>query len=295
MPTKPATQLDYGRRIARAMAHLAEHPDRTPTLEELAAVAAFSPCHFHRIYRAVASETPAETLARVRLSRAAVELLRSGEPVARIARRAGYGGAAAFTRAFRAAHGVPPAAYRARGGVGLPVPSGDGPPEEQENGTMHHVEIRGLPALRLAAVRHVGPYHGIGGAFDRLQAWGAARGLIGPDTRFFGLFHDDPGGVPAAELRADAGFTVGPRVAGDGEVGVIEVPAAPRVAVLRYRGPYAELERPYGWLYGEWLPGSGEEPADRPGLEEYVNDPRTTPPPELLTDIMLPLRERVPA
>ncbi len=291
MPTKPATQLDYGRRIARAMARIAERPDRTPTLDELAAVAAFSPCHFHRIYRAVAGETPAETLARARLSRAAAELLRSAAPVAQVARRAGYGSAAAFTRAFRAAHGVPPAAYRARRGIGLPVPAGD-PPEEDTG--MFHVPLRELPAMRLAAIRHTGPYHGIGAAFDRVQAWGAARGLIGPGTSFLGLYHDDPGSVPAVRLRADAGFTVGPEVVGEGEVRVLEVPAA-RVAVLRFRGPYAELERAYGWLYGEWLPGSGEEPADRPCMEHYVNDPKRTPPPELLTDIMLPLRERVPA
>ena len=160
---------------------------------------------------------------------------------------------------------------------------------------MHHVELRALPALRLAAIRHVGPYHGIGAAFDRLNAWGAARGLLGPETRFFAIYHDDPAGVPADRLRADAGFTVGSEAAGGGEVGIVEVPAAPRAAVLRFRGPYAALERTYEWLYGEWLPGSGEEPADRPCLEEYVNDPRATPPPELLTDIVLPLRERVAA
>ncbi len=290
---KPATQLDYGRRIARAMARIASGPDRTPTLDELAAVAAFSPCHFHRIYRAVAGETPAETLARARLSRAAAELLRSAAPVAQVARRAGYGSAAAFTRAFRAAHGVPPAAYRARGGVGLPVPAGDDRPPEEET-AMFHVSLRELPALRLAAIRHAGPYHGIGAAFDRLQAWGAARGLVGPGTRFLALYHDDPGSVPAARLRSDAGFEVGPEAAGEGEVRVLEVPAA-RVAALRFRGPYAELERAYGWLYGEWLPGSGEEPADRPCMEEYVNDPKRTPPPDLLTDVMLPLRERATA
>ena len=289
---KPATQLSYGRRIARAMSHIADRPDRTPTLDELAATAAFSPCHFHRIYRVVAGETPAETLARARLSRAAAELLRSASPVAQIARRAGYGSAAAFTRAFRAAHGVPPAAYRARGGIGFPVPIGGDPPEEKPN--MFHVTLRDLPAMRLAAVRHTGPYHGIAAAFDRLQAWGAARGLVGPDTRFFGLYHDDPGSVPAERLRADAGFTVGPEASGEGEVAVLDVPAS-RVAVLRFRGPYAELECAYGWLYGEWLPASGEEPADLPGLEEYVNDPRTTPPPELLTDMMLPLKQRAVA
>ena len=161
---------------------------------------------------------------------------------------------------------------------------------------MFHVELREPPALRLAAVRHVGPYHEIGAAFGRLQAWGAARGLVGPETRFLALYHDDPGSVPADRLRADAGFAVGPGVAaGEGEVGIVEVPAAPQIAVLRFRGPYAELERDYGWLFGERLPGSGEEPADRPCLEEYVNDPKRTPPPELLTDIMLPLRERPPA
>ncbi len=291
MPTRTATRLNYGRRIARAMSLIADRPDRPPALEELAAAAAFSPCHFHRIYRAVAGETPAETLARARLSRGAADLLRSASPVAQVARRAGYGSAAAFTRAFRAAHGAPPAAYRARGGIGLSVPAGDPPTEET---AMFHVTLRDLPAMRLAAIRHTGPYGGIGAAFDRAQAWGVARGLIGPDTRFFGLYHDDPGSVPAERLRVEAGFTVGPGAAGEGEVRVLEVPAA-RVAVLRFRGPYAELERAYGWLYGEWLPASGEEPADLPGLEEYVNDPRSTPPPELLTDMMLPLKARAVA
>jgi hypothetical protein len=117
---------------------------------------------------------------------------------------------------------VPPAAYRARGGIGLPVPAGDPPTEES---AMFHVTLRDLPAMRLAAIRHTGPYHGIGAAFDRAQAWGAARGLIGPNTDFFGLYHDDPGSVPAERLRADAGFTVGPEVLGEGEVRILEVPA----------------------------------------------------------------------
>ena len=61
-------------------------------------------------------------------------------------------------------------------------------------------------------------------------------------------------------------------------------------AVLLHVGPYAELERAYTWLYREWLPSSGEDPADAPCVEEYLNDPRTTPPPELRTEIWLPLQ-----
>ena len=55
-------------------------------------------------------------------------------------------------------------------------------------------------------------------------------------------------------------------------------------------GPYAELDRAYTWLFGDWLPESGEEAADAPAVEEYLNDPRTVSPAELRTDIWLPLR-----
>ena len=46
----------------------------------------------------------------------------------------------------------------------------------------------------------------------------------------------------------------------------------------------------YRWLFGEWLPKSGEEPDDQPCFEEYLNDARSTPPQDLLTAIYMPLK-----
>jgi AraC family transcriptional regulator len=291
MPKRETTQLDYGRRVARAMAFVAANLDDRLDLERVAAAGAFSPCHFHRIFRALAGETLAEHIQRSRLQRAAKDLIDARLPLPRIARRAGYAGVAAFSRAFRAAYGVPPAAYRASRGIGQPNPS---TPTPQET-AMHHVSFTDFPAQHLAALRHTGPYMGIGAAFDRVQAWGNARGLIGPGTRFFGVYHDDPSSVPAAQCRADAGFTVGPEVTAEGEVRVIDLPAT-RAAVLRFKGPYAEIERAYAWLYGTWLPQSGQEPGSLPCMEEYLNDPRSTPPSELLTDIIMPLaKATIPA
>jgi AraC family transcriptional regulator len=285
LPARTATLVQYGSRVARAIAHLVAHADRTPSLEELAEVAAFSPYHFHRIYRALTGETPAETLTRERLSRAAAALLRTRQPIAAIARRAGYGSAAAFTRAFRAAHGIPPGTYRTRRGIGLPRP----PATIGETEIMHSVTIREEPPLRLAVLAHRGPYTAIGGTFDRLMAWAAGRGLVGETSRFIGLYLDDPNSVPAAALRSEAGVTVPDTVEPEGEVAIREIPAQ-RVAVLRFQGPYAELEDAYEWLYGTWLPGSGEEPADAPSMEDYLNDCRSLPPAEWLTDIMVPLK-----
>ncbi|HEV7266223.1 MAG TPA: GyrI-like domain-containing protein [Falsiroseomonas sp.] len=283
-PAKPATRLDYGRRIARAMARIAADPARAPSLEELAEAAAFSPFHFHRIYRELTGETPAETLARERLSRAANLLVRDALPVAQVARRCGYGSAAAFTRAFRAAYGIPPAAYRDAGGIGAPRPPGI----PREETSMFDIAIRAEPGLRLAAMAHRGPYAQIGTVFDRLMAWGAARGLIRAETRFLGLYRDDPSSVPAKDLRAEACMTVPAEVEAADGAQILHLPPT-RVAALVFKGPYAELEGAYRWIYRDWLPTSGEEPADQPAREEYLNDCRILPPAKWLTAIMVPL------
>jgi len=296
---KPATRLDYGRRIARAMALIAADPRHAPSLEapslkELAEAAAFSPFHFHRIYRELTGETPAETLARERLSRAAAllargGLARGGLAVAEVARACGYGSAAAFTRAFRAAYGLPPATYRDSGGIGAPLPT---PTLNQQESAMFDIQIREEPALRLATLPHRGANTAIGTTFDRVMAWAAARGLVDAETRFIALYHDDPESIAEADLRSEAGLTVGPEVVASEGVTLHHLPPT-RVAVLVFKGPYAELESAYTRLYREWLPASGEEPADQPPREEYLNDARSLPPSELLTAVMLPLRERV--
>jgi AraC family transcriptional regulator len=290
MAAKTRTREDYARRIARAAALIAARPDSAPRLEDLASAAAFSPFHFHRVYRAMTGETPAETAIRLRLHHAASRLLRGPAPIAAVAREAGYGSVPGFTRAFRAAHGVPPGAYRAQGGIGQPTRTAT-PSEDQD---MIEVSIRTLPALRLAAIDHQGAYNDIGDAFGRLELWARGRGLVDETTRWFGIYHDDPKSVPAAALRSQACLTVPAGTTPEGTIRLIDLPER-RVAALRFRGPYAELEAAYAALYGEWLPESGEEPADEPCVEEYLNDVRTTPPAELLTDIMMPLRATIPA
>jgi AraC family transcriptional regulator len=270
---RPGTLDDYTRRILRVLEHLAANLDADLDLARLADLACFSPFHFHRIYHAVQGETVAETVRRMRLHRAAVDLLEHEKPIPRIAVRAGYGSQAAFTRAFRHAYGMPPAAYRAA--VGEPP----GP---------YAVQVRSVEPVRVAAVRHHGDYAAIGGAFDRLFAFGASRGLLRPTSRCFGLFHQDPAGTPVESLRSDACLEVPPSFASEGDVRTFAIPGGRQAAVLHV-GPYAELNRAYTWLYGSWLIQSGEEPADHPCVEEYLNDPRVTPAPELRTEVALPL------
>src|SRR5512143_1415217 len=109
MPKKPNS---YPARIQRVVAYLSGHLDDALSLESLARVACFSPYHFHRIYRGTLGETVNDTVRRLRLQRSAVDLLDRELSIDRVARRAGYSSQAAFTRAFRAEYGDPPARYR---------------------------------------------------------------------------------------------------------------------------------------------------------------------------------------
>jgi AraC family transcriptional regulator len=284
--TKPLTVLDYSRRIERVVEHIADHLDEPLDLQRLAAVACFSPYHFHRIYRAMTGETAADTLRRLRLHNAAGELVQGLAPLTAIAEQAGYRSTAAFTRAFRGSYGVPPAAYRRQGRL---VPPSRFPTDTET--AMYEVSIHALPPVRLVALRHGGSYLEIGTTFERLFAWAAGRGLMGPQTRAIGIYYDDPDGTPAAALRSDAGIGVDADVALEDGLRLIEVPGS-RHAVLHHKGPYAELNKAYRWLYRDWLTSSGEHCADRPIFEEYLNNPRTLPPEQWLTDICLPLGER---
>jgi AraC family transcriptional regulator len=129
----------------------------------------------------------------------------------------------------------------------------------------------------------------IGSTFERLLALAGGQGLPGSGIRTFGMYYDDPAATPASALRADACLAIPDGRALRGELELREIRGG-RYGVVRHVGPYAELERPYKWLYGVWLVQSGEEPDNAPTVEEYLNDARIVPPSELETEIWLPLR-----
>lgn len=301
--TKTSTLADYGKRIERVTHYIFTHLDDELDVTGLAEIACFSPYHFHRVFHAMMGETVNETIRRLRLHRAAFDLLEGQKPIAAVAARAGYGSVEAFGRAFKASYGLPPAAYRDKGALTVPPAprsrlAGAAPASRPEECIMYtegaiipvnDITFAEFEPVRLAAMRHAGPYHEIGRTFERLGAWAGSRGLFGPQTRCFGVYYDAPEAVAPENLRSDACITVAPGFQPDrDDVSIVSIPAG-RCAVFRYKGPYAELGGVYRWIYSVWLPNSGEEPADRAVFEEYLNNPATTSPRDLLTNIYLPL------
>lgn len=64
-------KTDYHHRLRPVIRHLELHYAEPIDLHEMARLAAFSPHHFHRVFKAVTGETPAAYLRRLRLEAAA--------------------------------------------------------------------------------------------------------------------------------------------------------------------------------------------------------------------------------
>ncbi|SEE02921.1 AraC family transcriptional regulator [Rhizobiales bacterium GAS188] len=282
--TKPGPRTDYQDRLSRVTAYIYDHLDDELDLQKLAEIACLSPYHWHRVYHAVYGETIVDAVKRLRLQRAAAELAHTETPIAKIAMRSGYGSLPAFTRSFRSVFGMPPGRFRRQGSHTRFKPH-----TKEESSIMYEIEIKTVPPLHVAAVDHDGSYLEIGRAFDRLFGHIGPRGLATPSMRLIGIYFDDPTAVPEARLRSRAGIVVDASTTIEPPLSVARIEGGP-YAVLRHKGPYADMKPAYQWLFGEWLTRSGREAADAPVFEEYLNSPRNTAPTELRADIYLPLK-----
>ena len=293
------TLRQYKERMLRVLVHIQSHLDEELALEDLAGIACFSMYHFHRIFRGMIGESVKEHIRRLRLERAASSLKHSDSPIVTIALEAGYESHEAFTRAFKAMTGESPSQFRLREGSwsrpdapsGLHYREGKKAAElhsVQSGGVSMEVKIETLKPMRVAFVRHIGPYDQCGTAWDRLTGELGRRGILGADTRFIGLCYDDPDVTPPEKIRYDACVTVGEDFEPEDDIGVQTI-AGGKYAVTTHFGPYSRIGETYSKLLGEWLPRSRREVRSIPCLEVYLTDPEGTDPEDYLTDIYAPL------
>jgi AraC family transcriptional regulator len=297
---KSDTRADYSKRVLRVLLHIQNHLSSPLPLTDLAGLASFSPFHFHRIFRGMVGESLKQHIRRLRLERAAVQLKTTAHPVITIAFNAGYESHEAFTSAFRSAFHCTPSQYRTQRSMAaqLAAPTavhfGDGQTErlfqsiQQEPCTMK-VEVRELPPLRVAFLRHVGPYDQVGSTWERLTDWAGMNCLMDGSTQLFGACHDDPDVTQPDKIRYDACITVADHVTAEDNIGIQEMSGG-RYAVTLHEGPFDQLGETYANLFGSWFAGSSLEPGPPPCLEFYLTDPESTEPEDLLTELWVPLQ-----
>lgn len=284
---KESTSKNYRQRLTRVIDYIHDNIDGNLDVNTLADIAYMSPYHFHRIYRELMHETVNATVRRLRLQKAAVYLIRSDKSSSTIAQQVSYGSVEAFTHAFTKQFGMSPSNYRKlkkNSDISDEPYIAMLPTEKKRYDTMYDVETITIDKINLAGFNHIGDYMDIGNTFEKLFMTAGSMNLLRDNTRSIGIYYDDPKTVNTNELRSMACVSVENQQTIDNQFEKISIPAGKCVSVL-FKGPYAELEKPYDWLFGHWVPENNKEIADFPPFEEYLNNPKTTPPNELLTRI----------
>jgi len=262
---REATRYEYARRIERAKRYIALHLDEDLALPSIAAEAAFSEFHFHRIFSAFTGETPACHIRRLRLEMAANRLQHDARStVAAVGLECGFHSPTVFARAFKERFGVSPDHYR-RGAH--PTRHADKPQLEKpfNRSAIEKSSVATLTPERLLFFSRVGPYDQSLVAFYR-SIDRRVRFLRKPgDDRLFGITLDNPHITPRDLCRFELGVPVaeGAPAPSDGEFRFFSAGA---VAVYPFEGFPFRLEKGFDDLYAFWLPESGFQPAEHPAF-----------------------------
>jgi AraC family transcriptional regulator len=268
------SRVEYERRIHRVLEHIDQHLDERLDLATLAAVAHFSPFHFHRLFAAWTGETLGDYLRRRRVEVAALRLLRRPSlGVLQVALAVGFGSGEAFTRAFKVRFGVAPSAWRTSKsnsdqdvGFGRLQNAPSSPLCEDLR-----VRLTTRTPTDFLYLRRIGPFGDPLGNFwsETVMPRVVADGLSGQAR--YGLVHDDPDVTDPARCRYDAGceMPAGHRPSSGWLTSTIP---GGSYAVLDFEGLSAEAPAAWNRLLRDWLPSSGMQLDARPCLEHYAPD-----------------------
>jgi AraC family transcriptional regulator len=152
-----------------------------------------------------------------------------------------------------------------------------------------NVEIVERPEMRVAGVRHVGPYHQLHAAFERLGTIAGSSGLFArPGVAVLGVYHDTLSDVPEDELRSDAAVTLPDDAPCPDGLAEQRIPGG-RYATAIHEGSYARLADTWAAVM-RTIAGDGHATRQSPCFEIYRNQPGQVPDEELRTELFVPVQ-----
>ena len=259
--------------LERAIEYIETHLDENIDLGDVSREMGYSYYHMTRLFSAVLGEPVGRYISRRRLYRAAQQLVHSDRRIIDIALESGFQSPEAFSRAFKALFKTTPAVYR-KAGLDLVATAkrqllpGDVP--HIAAGISHSPEILQMTEeIKIAGLRDITSI-----SQNRIpQLWDQF-------LRFHGdLYELTETAYSICETRQTA-------YAEDGDVTFSVMVGSPvlsnlpetlaqttlrpgKYAVFTHRGSLEKLLQTYQYIYGTWLPSSGQRLDDRDDFEVY--------------------------
>ncbi len=298
-------QTDYIGRINKALEFVDNNLDSDLTLEIVSKAAFYSPFHFHRIFKAITSETLNQYITRRRIEKAAAVLMRKPEvSITELSLRYGFTSNSSFTRAFKKFYGLSPSEFRKQNPDRLSKIC----QVESKNGQMNFtfdnyicdisdlknwiemnakIEIKEMPKLELAYVTSIG-HQGIAPAYETLVKWAKPKGLLEhPGTKMVTIYHDSFKITAPDKVRISACVTLIQPVKATGKIGLTSIEKG-KFIIGSFEIGLNEFEKSWNGLF-LWMMENGYKKAGSYPFEIYHNDYRTHPENKCLVDLYIPI------
>lgn len=228
-------------RINEVIDHIERHIGDKHKLDELAGIAHLSKFHFHRTFKIITQETPNEYINRKRVERIASLLVHNpGETISDLSFRYGFQNLSHFSRTFKKRYGFS-ASELVKGDGRVLAGSFENSKigktgllyssylREVENlkkwaDTNAEIQMRPLPEIKLAYVRHWGSPYAIHQAFDKLLEWceNVDEKNIGND--FYILFHDNPNLTDEYKIQQSASVEIKGKIDPKYKISMLTIP-----------------------------------------------------------------------
>jgi len=259
-------------RLMRGVDYIERNIGHELTLAKVAAQAALSEFHFHRLFRSRFGMPVMDYVRRRRITQAATALLHSRTAILAIALDAGFESQAAFTRAFRRVYHTTPAQYRSRG---RDVPWLSSAPISEAALAMFPGLGKDQPRLETIEAFDVA---GVEASFDGAgraripQLWEALVRLTGfpnfAECDRIGISENDDaviGGVLGymAAIRLSPGQDVAAGL-------TRRTLAGGTYLVFTFEGPFQKISAAYDYIFGIWMPGSRHLVAPMPSFNRMA-------------------------
>ena len=157
-----------------------------------------------------------------------------------------------------------------------------------------NIEVRTIEEINAIYLRHIGSYEDLSFQFpkmmERLFQWAMARNLLDNNSKPFAIYHDNPEFTEPNKLKTSICLVVKEEAKINNDIGKIVIPSG------KYAIGHFEIVKPsdhteaWNYIYGQWLPNSGFQPAEGYVFEMYMNDPNTHPEKKHFIDIYLPIK-----
>jgi AraC family transcriptional regulator len=123
---------------------------------------------------------------------------------------------------------------------------------KMKKGLKANVEVKELPEMNVAYVRHIGPYKGNPELFEKLftklMTWAGPRGLINfPESKVLAVYHDDPSVTDESKLRLSACLSVPKDTEVNGEIGKMTIIGG-KYAVAKFELANDEYPEAWSWF-----------------------------------------------